>query len=116
MLRSEIHNPVYAGYGFFYCGESQYGFQAQTDFQKIYIYLVRHQQIHLRGKAPEGGIEAEVNMCLTRISHILESAGIDKTHVVMCRIYLKDMSFWKEVNRVYGEFFGDHTPPVQYMV
>ena len=49
-------------------------------------------------------------MCLTRISHILESAGIDKTHVVMCRIYLKDMSFWKEVNRVYGEFFGDHTP------
>ncbi len=34
----------------------------------------------------------------------------------MCRIYLKDMSFWKEVNRVYGEFFGDHTPPVQYMV
>ena len=62
------------------------------------------------GKAPEGGIEAEVNMCLTRISHILESAGIDKTHVVMCRIYLKDMSFWKEVNRVYGEFLGDHTP------
>ena len=50
MLRSEIHNPVYAGYGFFYCGESQYGFQAQTDFQKIYIYLVRHQQIHLREK------------------------------------------------------------------
>ena len=49
-------------------------------------------------------------MCLTRISHILESAGIDKPHVVMCRIYLKDMSFWKEVNRVYGEFFGDHTP------
>lgn len=62
------------------------------------------------GKAPEGGIEAEVQMCLTRISHILESAGIDKNHVVMCRIFLSDMSLWGKVNQIYAEFFGDHKP------
>lgn len=68
------------------------------------------------GKAPEGGIEAEVNMCLTRISHILESAGIDKTHVVMCRIYLKDMSFGKKSTGCMANSLEITPPPVQYMV
>ena len=68
------------------------------------------------GKAPEGGSEAEVNMCLTRISHILESAGIDKTHVVMCRIYLKDMSFGKKSTGCMANSLEITPPPVQYMV
>ena len=101
---------------FFIAAKANMVFRRRLIFRK-YIYISGQTSADpFTGKAPEGGIEAEVNMCLTRISHILESAGIDKTHVVMCRIYLKDMSFWKEVNRVYGEFFGDHTPPVQYMV
>ena len=94
---------------FFIAAKANMVFRRRLIFRKKYISGQTSADPFM-GKAPEGGIEAEVNMCLTRISHILESAGIDKTHVVMCRIYLKDMSFWKEVNRVYGEFFGDHTP------
>lgn len=64
----------------------------------------------LTGKVPEGGIEAETAMCLSRVENILKSAGIDKNHVVMCRIFVSDMELWGAVNAAYACFFGEHKP------
>lgn len=61
-------------------------------------------------KVPEGGIAAEMNMSLNRIENILKNAGIDRKHIVMCRVYITDMAKWDEANAAYAEFFGDHKP------
>ena len=61
-------------------------------------------------QVPEGGIKAEMHMSLNRIENILKNAGIDRTHIVMCRVYITDMAKWDEANEAYAEFFGDHKP------
>lgn len=62
------------------------------------------------GKVTEEGIAAEMRVCLDRVEHILKSIGIDRKHVVMCRIFVSDMAMWKEANAAYAEFFGEHCP------
>lgn len=59
---------------------------------------------------PEGGIAEEMKMSLNRIENILKNAGIDRNHIVMCRVYITDMAKWDEANAAYAEFFGDHKP------
>ena len=61
-------------------------------------------------KVPEGGMGPEMEMCLNRIENILKQAGVDRTHIVMCRVYITDMSKWDEANAAYAKFFGDHKP------
>lgn len=59
---------------------------------------------------PEGGIAEEMKMSLNRIENILKNAGIDRNHIVMCRVYITDMAKWDEANAAYAEFFGEHKP------
>ena len=56
------------------------------------------------------GIGAEMKVSLTRIVNILKNAGIDRTHIVMCKVYITDMKGWDEANAAYAEFFGEHKP------
>lgn len=56
------------------------------------------------------GIAAGVRQSLTRIENILKEAGIDRTHIVFCRVFVTDIAKWKEANEAYAEFFGDHKP------
>ena len=61
-------------------------------------------------KVPEGGMGPEMEMSLNRIENILKEAGVDRTHIVMCRVYITDMSKWDEANAAYAKFFGNHKP------
>ena len=62
------------------------------------------------GRIPDGGIAAEAAMCLSRAENILKAAGIDKNCVVMCRVFVSDMSLWGAMNEAYAKFFGAHMP------
>lgn len=44
------------------------------------------------------------------IEKALKEAGSELSEVVRTRIYVTDMSHWKEVGRAHGEFFGDIRP------
>lgn len=59
---------------------------------------------------PEGGITEEMKVSLGRIENILNNAGIDRNHIVMCRVYISDMAKWDEADAAYKEFFGSHKP------
>ena len=61
-------------------------------------------------QVPEGGMGPEMKMSLERIEHILQEAGADRSHIVMCRVFITDMSKWDEANAAYAEFFGEHKP------
>lgn len=61
-------------------------------------------------QVPEGGMGPEMKMSQERIEHILQEAGADRSHIVMCRVFITDMSKWDEANAAYAEFFGEHKP------
>lgn len=61
------------------------------------------------GAMPQG-IEAQTALCLEKIERILKQTELTRSNVVMCRAFVKDESCWEPLNRVYGEFFGEHRP------
>lgn len=62
------------------------------------------------GKQPEG-IAEQTRMAMTNMGHVLRDAGMDYGNIVSCHVQLADMGQYKEMNQVYGSFFGpDHFP------
>ncbi len=62
------------------------------------------------GKIPEGGIREEAKQALANLDLVLKEAGIDKNHVIHCRVYLPDVKYWSELNEEYAKYFGEHKP------
>ncbi len=61
-------------------------------------------------EAPPGGIEAHTRLALANVERVLKDAGLSRSDIVQCRVYVSDIDEWEAVNRVYAEFFGDHKP------
>ncbi len=57
-----------------------------------------------------GTIQEQTRNCLTSLEAILHAAGSSLNRVVKTTVYVSDSDHWPEVNRVYGEIFGDHKP------
>lgn len=62
-------------------------------------------------KPVAGGPGAELREIFRQLDRVLELAGIGKTSIVSCRLYLQDvLRDIAEVNLVYAEYFGTHPP------
>ena len=61
-------------------------------------------------KVAEGGIEAETLMALKNVERVLDEINLTKDNIIMCHVYIPDVSLWDSVNRVYKEYFGQHKP------
>lgn len=61
------------------------------------------------GKPPEG-LRAQAAQSLKNLETALAAGGAGREDVIMCRVYLPDVSYWSEFNQVYSEFFGEHKP------
>ncbi len=59
---------------------------------------------------PGGGIEEHARLALANIERVLGEAGLARSDVVQCRIYVTDPGHWEAVNRVFADFFGEHRP------
>ena len=55
-------------------------------------------------------IEQETGQVMTNLSAILEASNSDFSKVLKATIFLKDLSDYDNVNRVYGSFFNDQAP------
>ncbi len=62
------------------------------------------------GKIAEGSVAEQTRTALGNIERILHTAGARKEDVVLCRVYIPDISLWDEANAAYSEFFGAHKP------
>ncbi len=58
----------------------------------------------------EGGIEEQTRQVLTNIDAILDAAGTSRENIIMCNVYLKDLSDFTAFNSAYADFFGEHKP------
>ena len=58
----------------------------------------------------QGGIEEHARLALDNLDRVLKEAGVERSSVVQCRVYVSDIDDWDKVNIIYSEFFGDHKP------
>ena len=61
------------------------------------------------GQIPEG-FEAQVRQVLENTKSVVEAAGLTMEHVVYTHVYLRDMSQYESMNRVYGGYFSKAPP------
>jgi enamine deaminase RidA (YjgF/YER057c/UK114 family) len=62
------------------------------------------------GTGPAGDIAAQARDALHRIEIALHEAGAALTDVVRTRMYVTDISRWREVAAVHAEVFGEVRP------
>ena len=62
------------------------------------------------GKLVEGGAAEQTKRVMENIRAILKEEKMEFSHVVKCSIFLSDMSIYKDVNEVYGNYFKIDPP------
>ena len=84
-----------------------------------YSPILEHQGLlYVSGQLPmdpaskqvPDGIEAQTELALTNLEHLLIVAGSARNHVLQVRIYIANIDLWDAVNRTYAAFFGEHKP------
>ena len=80
--------------------------------------------VWVTGTAPVaegGGVHApgdgyrQAERCLALIEQALAGLGVDRTAIVRTRMFVTDISRWREYGRAHAEFFAGH-PPATTMV
>ena len=56
------------------------------------------------------GLDAQTNQSLDNMGAILNSIGLDYSHVVKTTVFLKDLDDFARVNELYGNVFKDAAP------
>lgn len=62
------------------------------------------------GKLVEGHIGEKTEQVMQNIKVILNEAGLNFDHVVKASLFIKDMSCFAEINKVYASFFTANPP------
>ena len=62
------------------------------------------------GDVVEGSVIEQTEQVLKNLKAVLEEAGSSLDKVVKTTIYLKNMSDFAQVNKVYGSYFGESLP------
>ena len=75
------------------------------------LYISGQLPVHHETGAPMADtIEQQTRDALHNVELVLAAAGCTKEHVVLCRVYIPDVSYWDTVNEIYAGFFGAHKP------
>jgi len=56
------------------------------------------------------GIAAQTLQALNNVDAVLLAAGSSRDRLLSVQVYVTDVAFWPEVNRVYAAFMGDWKP------
>ena len=71
---------------------------------------------HNNNELIKSSITDETHQVMKNLSAILEEAGMDFTNVVKTTIFLSDMSYFKEINSIYGSYLKDGEEPARETV
>jgi enamine deaminase RidA (YjgF/YER057c/UK114 family) len=67
------------------------------------------------GVAAPGDVKGQTKRCFEIIEAALVQAGADLKHVVRTRVFLTDMTRWKEAGEAHGEVFKDIEPATSFL-
>lgn len=62
------------------------------------------------GELNNADIPTETHQVMHNLKAVLQEAGLTFAHVVKTSIFLSDMSYFSEVNEVYGKYFDGDFP------
>ncbi|MEM7658188.1 MAG: RidA family protein [Bacteroidota bacterium] len=62
------------------------------------------------GQLVQDSLEAETRQVMANIGAILESVGLNFSHIAKSSIFLKDMDDFGEINGIYGSYFEGDFP------
>jgi enamine deaminase RidA (YjgF/YER057c/UK114 family) len=65
--------------------------------------------------AAPGDVKGQTKRCLEIIEGALVEAGADLKHVVRTRVFLTDMTRWREAGEVHGQVFKDIEPATSFL-
>ena len=71
---------------------------------------------HNNNELIKSSIKDETHQVMKNLSAILEEAGMDFTNVVKATIFLSEMSYFKEINSIYGSYLKDGEEPARETV
>lgn len=74
------------------------------------LYISGQLPISLTSPHPQGELAEQAQTVFNNINILLETAGINKRHLVNVQVYLSDVALWPEFNRLYAQWIGDHRP------
>jgi len=57
-----------------------------------------------------GDAEAQAARCLELIERALTQLGLDRTRITRTRMFVTDISRWRDFGRAHAAFFGPHRP------
>lgn len=57
-----------------------------------------------------GDVAEQTQCCLERMERVLHDAGLSKTQVVKCTIWLRHEADFAAFNQAYADYFGTHKP------
>lgn len=57
-----------------------------------------------------GSIEEETKQVLENLKEVIEAAGMTMEHIVKCSIFIANMKQFKEINKVYADYFTKDAP------
>ncbi|MFN3529508.1 MAG: Rid family detoxifying hydrolase [Bacteroidia bacterium] len=58
----------------------------------------------------QDSLTSETHQVMRNLQAVLKAAGTDFSKAIKTTIFLKEMSFFAEVNEVYGRYFDKHFP------
>ncbi|WP_279156770.1 RidA family protein [Obesumbacterium proteus] len=74
------------------------------------LYISGQLPISLASPRPQGELAEQAQTVFNNIDILLDTAGINKRHLVNVQVYLSDVALWPEFNRLYAQWIGDHRP------
>lgn len=74
------------------------------------VYVSGMLPITPGGEKVIGSMAEQTTQVLANVDAVLRAAGSSRSKVLKATVYVSDIAHWDEVNRVFGEFFGDHRP------
>ena len=55
-------------------------------------------------------IEEQTLVALNNVERIVVEGGSSKAKILQMRLYISNVNLWDKVNKIYGDFFGNHKP------
>jgi reactive intermediate/imine deaminase len=78
-------------------------------FAGDYLYVSGQGAKSPDGQMPES-FDAQVRQTLENLKSVIEAAGLTMKNVVYTQVYLDDIRQFREMNKIYGEYFRDAPP------
>lgn len=78
-----------------------------------FVYLSGQIALGADGIVDTADISTETRLVMNNLNEVLKAAGTGMDRVVKTTIYLSDMKYFPEVNKVYGSFFTAGKAPAR---